>query len=401
MKGSRRRPMFKALVSFGTRPEIIKLFPIVKKLELHPDIDLKVLHTGQHREMAADLLDKFSIKADYDLDIMSDGQGLARITSKVVSLSYDIIGDVDPDIVFVQGDTTSAFSVALASYYRKIGIAHVEAGLRTRNIYSPWPEEANRKLISAIASMHFAPTETAYENLAVEGVSVENSFIVGNSAIDAVFEARAMLSEPGPLSAGVEAALTHKLSDRFDLRALRRKKIVLVTIHRRESWGGPLEAVCRAVRRLADVHDDIVVVFPVHPNPAVSNVATTALSSHDRIVLLDPLPYFEFIRMFLDSCIIITDSGGIQEEASALGKPTLVARNETERIEAIHAGGAFLVGTNEVDIVETASKLLTQSDFYRSAAVARSVYGDGTTSEKIVDHSLHWLRKRFAVESSQ
>jgi len=356
------------LAVMGTRPEAIKLAPVVRALGSMRDISVRIVATGQHREMLRQVLTVFDLAPDHDLDVMEPDQTLAGLTSRLLSGLDRVLGVEAPGLVLVQGDTTTAFAAALAAFYRGIPVGHVEAGLRTDNPRAPFPEELNRRMVGKLATWHFAPAETAREALLREGVSEESVVVTGNTVIDALYE---VLATAAPCLA---------------LGPAPGRRLVLVTAHRRESFGAPFEALCRAIRRIADLHPDVEVWYPVHLNPKVREPVERILSDHARIRLLGPLDYVSFSHLLARSHLLLTDSGGIQEEAPALGKPVLVMRETTERPEAVAAGVAELVGTDEERIVARASRLLSDAVAYRSMARGVSPYGDGLAARRIAAH---------------
>lgn len=364
--------MKKILFLFGTRPEAIKMAPLIDCFSKDERFDVKVAVTAQHREMLDQVLHFFDIKVDYDLNIMTPNQTLHQLTSDLISkITNEILLKEDFDYVFVQGDTTTVLASSLAAFYQKIKIIHIEAGLRSHNMQSPFPEEMNRVLTSRLATLHFCPTNESKLNLAAENIT-ENVFVVGNTVIDALFSG---LEKVGP---GVENRLLEKYSF-IDFT----KKIVLVTCHRRENFGAPFEEICDSLLFLADqFSDEIQIIYPVHLNPNIKEVAYRKLVRHN-IKLIAPLDYPELIWMMNKSNIIITDSGGIQEEAPSLGKPVLVLREVTERTEGVEAGTAILVGSDKNKIVSQTTKLLSDHLYYNQISKASNPYGDGTTSEQI------------------
>lgn len=363
--------MRKLLFVFGTRPEAIKMAPVIIELKkLHEYFDIKVCITAQHRQMLDQVLKFFSIEPDFDLDLMVLGQSLFDFTAKAIKALEEVLTFYLPDLLLVQGDTTSAMVAALAAYYKKIKVAHIEAGLRSGNIYSPFPEEINRKIIGYIAHYHFAPTENAKENLLREGIS-RNVYVVGNTVIDALFTSIRILAK--------EEVSYKEAFSYLDFS----KKIILVTAHRRESFGNPFEEMCLALKDIAVTHNDVCIVYPVHLNPNVQEPVRRILGECKRIYLIDPLDYPSLIWLMNKSYIVLTDSGGIQEEAPSLGKPVLVMRDVTERQEGIDAGTAILVGTSRKKIVAEANHLLNDFDAYQHMATASNPYGDGTASKQI------------------
>ncbi len=365
----------KVMAIFGTRPEAIKMAPVVRELLKHPEIETKVCLTAQHREMLDQVVDLFQLPVDYDLDIMKQGQSLYDITDRVLLGLKEVLEKEKPDLVLVHGDTTTTFSATLAAFYQQIDVGHVEAGLRTGNMYSPFPEEANRRLTSVLTALHFAPTETARQNLLKENQKDDHIFTVGNSVIDA-------------LLATVKKDYVFEDKELQDIEE--HKRIILVTTHRRENLGEPMRNVYRALRRLVETVPDTEVVFPVHRNPLVRQAVKEVLDGVPGIHLVDPMEYEPFTNLMARSAIILTDSGGIQEEAPSLGKPVLVLRDTTERPEAVASGTVKLVGTDEDKVYNTAYKLLTDEEAYREMAESINPYGDGHTSERIVQAILYF-----------
>ncbi len=365
----------KVMAIFGTRPEAIKMAPVVRELLKHPEIETKVCLTAQHREMLDQVVDLFQLPVDYDLDIMKQGQSLYDITDRVLLGLKEVLEKEKPDLVLVHGDTTTTFSATLSAFYQQIDVGHVEAGLRTGNMYSPFPEEANRRLTSVLTALHFAPTETARQNLLKENQKDDHIFTVGNSVIDA-------------LLATVKKDYVFEDKELQDIEE--HKRIILVTTHRRENLGEPMRNVYRALRRLVETVPDTEVVFPVHRNPLVRQAVKEVLDGVPGIHLVDPMEYEPFTNLMARSAIILTDSGGIQEEAPSLGKPVLVLRDTTERPEAVASGTVKLVGTDEDKVYNTAYKLLTDEKAYKEMAESINPYGDGHTSERIVQAILYF-----------
>jgi len=363
---------------FGTRPEAIKMAPVIRVLAAHPGIDHRVCVTGQHREMLDQVLSLFAITPDHDFNIMRAGQGPAYVTSAVLEHMAAVLEREKPDCVLVQGDTMSAFAGALAAFYAQIPVGHVEAGLRTGNIMSPWPEEMNRLQIGRIARLHFPPTRESGDNLLREGVNPGQVLVTGNTVIDAMFEALAILDSDPDRRAAVEAQLPPVDPDR---------RLILVTGHRRENFDGGLDRVAQGLRRLAD-RGDVEIVYPVHLNPNVQKVAAALLTSHPRIRLIAPLDYLPFLALMRRSHLIVTDSGGVQEEAPSLGKPVLVTRDTTERPEAVAVGTVELVGTDTERLVARATRLLDDPAAYAAMSAAHNPYGDGHAAGRIVDRIL-------------
>ncbi len=379
--------MKKVLFVFGTRPEAIKMAPVVKIFEKQKDaFDSKVCVTAQHREMLDQVLDIFDIQPDYDLDIMQPNQDLYDITSRILLKLREIYKEVQPDIVLVHGDTTTTFTASLAAFYMKIPVGHIEAGLRTNNIYSPWPEELNRKLSGSIARFHFAPTDTAKQNLINEGVNIENIIVTGNTVIDALFMVLKQIKSKVDLKQELEKLISQK---GFSINDDRR--YILITGHRRENFGDGFKKICVALKKIADAHPDCDLVYPVHLNPNVQQPVYDILGDTKNIFLVEPLDYLPFIYLMSKSFLVITDSGGIQEEAPSLGKPVLVMRETTERPEAVTAGTVKLVGINETRIYEEASKLISNNEYYNQMSKAHNPYGDGEASIKIYNFLNHVL----------
>ena len=356
---------------FGTRPEAIKMAPLVKELQSREELDAKVLVTAQHREMLDSVLELFDITPDFDLNIMKHGQTIADITTRVLHGVGEIFEQERPDLVLVHGDTTTTFAAALASFYQKIAVGHVEAGLRTGNIYSPYPEEMNRKLTGSLSTYHFSPTVMNVENLLRENISKENIVITGNTVIDALL------------------SVTDK-PYRFDIDELNeidetKQKLLLLTCHRRENWGEPMKQIFEAINELTEKNPNVVVVFPMHKNPSIRELARTYFGTNSSVRLIEPLDYEPFANLMKKSHLILTDSGGIQEEAPALGKPVLVLRTETERPEAVKAGTVKIAGIETEKIVQLAGELLNSQKAYDEMAQAANPYGDGTASKQIAD----------------
>lgn len=366
--------MIKVMTIFGTRPEAIKMAPVVKELLKRPGIDTKVCLTAQHREMLDQVVDLFHLPVDYDLDIMKSGQSLYDITARVLRGLEDVLKKEKLDYVLVHGDTTTTFTAALAAFYQQIKIGHVEAGLRTGNLLSPFPEEANRQLTGVLSNVNFAPTETARENLLRESKDDKNIYVVGNTVIDALLAT--VKKDYHFEDAEIEAIEEHK-------------RVILVTTHRRENLGAPMHHVYRALRRLVEAVPDTEVVFPVHRNPLVREAVSEELEGVPGIHLVEPMEYEPFTNLMARSAIVLTDSGGIQEEAPSLGKPVLVLRDTTERPEAVEAGTVKLVGTDEEKIFHAAYELLTDEKAYKAMAEAVNPYGDGHSAERIADALLY------------
>ena len=366
----------KVMTVFGTRPEAIKMAPVVLELQKHPDTIIPVVAvTAQHRDMLDQVLNLFKIKPDYDLDIMAAQQTLFDITSRSMLGLDKVLQEEKPDIVLVHGDTTTTFAGALAAYYHQISVGHVEAGLRTHNKYSPFPEEMNRKLTGSIADLHFAPTDTSKANLLEESVNEEGIFVTGNTVIDALHK-----------TVRDDFVFDSELLQNIDYGG---KRVILVTTHRRENLGEPMRQVYKALRKLVDEFADVEVVFPVHKNPKVREVVSQELGGLDKVHLIDPLDYEPFANLMHRSHLILTDSGGVQEEAPALGKPVLVLRDTTERPEAVAAGTVKLIGTDKDVVYNEAKLLLTDEAEYKKMAEASNPYGDGKASARIIQAILY------------
>ncbi len=373
----------KVLVVFGTRPEAIKMAPLIKELQSDSKISTIVCVTAQHREMLDQVLDLFHIIPDHDLNIMKTGQTLPDITSNILHGLTPILINEQPDVVLVHGDTATTFATSLAAYYQKTKVGHVEAGLRTGNIYSPWPEEANRRLTGVLTTFHFAPTSTSQSNLLKENVKPEQICITGNTVIDALLSVVDKLKH--------STALQTQFKQKFDFLSEHRP-IILVTGHRRENFGSGFENICRALTEIASQFPNIDIVYPVHLNPNVQEPVNRLLSSIKNIYLIPPLDYLPFVYLMHRSHIILTDSGGIQEEAPSLGKPVLVMRDTTERPEAVVAGTVKLVGTDPLTITEEIQTLLTSDTKYLSMSKAHNPYGDGKASKYIVNYLLENIK---------
>lgn len=368
--------MIKVMSIFGTRPEAIKMASLVKELEKREEVKSIVCVTAQHREMLDQVLNTFDIKPDYDLNIMKQGQTLADVTTRALIGLEEVIKEVKPDIVLVHGDTTTTFAGALAAFYNQVAIGHVEAGLRTDDKYSPYPEEMNRQCVDRMTDLYFAPTEISKNNLLKENISEEKIYVTGNTAIDA-------------MSTTVDQDYVHP-----DLEWIKPdERMILLTAHRRENLGEPMLHIFKAVKRIVDEFSDIKVIYPIHMNPKVREVASEVFDGCDRIRLIEPLEVFDFHNFQNKSYIILTDSGGIQEEAPSLGKPVLVLRDTTERPEGIKAGTLKLVGTDEEVIYEETKKLLTNINEYEKMSKASNPYGDGHASERIVDAIVKYFNK--------
>ncbi|HDG1681917.1 TPA: UDP-N-acetylglucosamine 2-epimerase (non-hydrolyzing) [Kluyvera ascorbata] len=365
----------KVLTIFGTRPEAIKMAPLVHALAKDPHFEAKVCVTAQHREMLDQVLNLFSIVPDYDLNIMSPGQGLTEITCRILQGLKPVLESFKPDVVLVHGDTTTTAAASLAAFYQRIPVGHVEAGLRTGDLYSPWPEEANRTLTGHLAMYHFAPTENSRQNLLRENLSDKRIFVTGNTVIDALFWVRDRVMN--------DEALNTDLSLRFPFLNTG-KKMILVTGHRRESFGQGFEKICHALAEIAASNPDVQIVYPVHLNPNVSEPVNRILGHVDNVMLIEPQEYLPFVWLMNHAWLILTDSGGIQEEAPSLGKPVLVMRETTERPEAIDAGTVRLVGTDSQRIVDEVTRLLRDEEEYQRMSRAHNPYGDGRACERIL-----------------
>jgi len=366
----------KVLSVFGTRPEAIKMAPVVELLKHDTRFASNVCVTGQHRQMLDQVLELFDIQPDYDLNIMKAGQDLIDVTSSILLGLRDVLQKFKPDYVLVHGDTATTLSTTLAAYFQQVKVGHVEAGLRTNNIYSPWPEEGNRKVTGCLANLHFAPTSTSEKNLLKENVPADTIVVTGNTVIDALFMVRDKLNSKQTLRASFEQQFGFLNEQR---------RMVLITGHRRESFGGGFERICEAISDLADKFSDVDFVYPVHLNPNVREPVNRFLSGRSNIVLIEPQDYLPFVYLMNRAYVILTDSGGIQEEAPSLGKPVLVMRDTTERPEAVDAGTVKLVGTNVDRIVNEISILLTDEQAYLDMSVAHNPYGDGMASQRILD----------------
>ena len=363
--------MLKAAIIVGTRPEAIKMAPIALTMREREGIEPVLVLTAQHRQMCDDVLEVFSLEPAYDLDIMKPNQSLFEVTPRLARRLEEVFAAEKPDIVLVQGDTTSTFMGSLCAYYFKIPVGHVEAGLRTFDKYSPFPEEINRKLTTVISDLHFAPTAVARDILLNEGVPEKDVFVAGNPVIDALLYV-----------AGKDYEFSDPELRKVDFGAAR---VVVITAHRRESWGDPFDNMMLALRDIAARHEDVLIVFPVHPNPNVRDSVRRNLEGAERVLLTEPLDYIQFVKLLKSCHFIITDSGGIQEEAPSLGKPVLLMREVTERPEAVKAGAVKIVGTRRESIVDAADALLSSEEEYRSMVISENPYGDGHAAEKITD----------------
>lgn len=363
----------RVLVAFGTRPEAIKMAPVVKALAANPLIELKVCLTAQHRQMLDQVIQLFEIKPDFDLDLMQPGQSLTQLTARILAGMEEVFQSWRPDVVLVHGDTTTTMATSLAAFYQQIAVGHVEAGLRTGNIYSPWPEEMNRKIAGAISTIHFAPTEKARANLLREGIAPEAVHVTGNTVIDALLEVSGSLRA----DKATREVFARKFNFLDDAR-----KMILVTGHRRENFGGGFENICQAIARLS-ARDDVQVVYPVHLNPNVQGPVNRILADSTNVHLIEPQDYLPFIYLMDRAHVLLTDSGGIQEEAPSLGKPVLVMRDTTERPEAVDAGTVQLVGTDEAAIFDGVTRLLDDQLEHDRMSRAHNPYGDGHAAQRI------------------
>lgn len=359
--------MKKIMLVFGTRPEAIKMCPLVNELKSRKSLEVQVCVTGQHRQMLDQVLEAFSVVPDYDLSIMKDRQTLFDVTTNILNRIREVLEKAKPDVVLVHGDTSTTFVTALACFYLQILVGHVEAGLRTYNIYSPYPEEFNRQAVSIISSYNFAPTELSKQNLLKEGKAVESIYVTGNTAIDA-------------LKTTVQKDYTHP-----ELDWAKGSRLIMITAHRRENLGEPMKHMFRAIRRVCDEHPDIKAIYPIHMNPVVRETADEILGGDERIRIIEPLDVLDFHNFLSRSYLILTDSGGIQEEAPSLGKPVLVMRDTTERPEGIKAGTLRLVGTDEEVIYQNFKQLLEDEEAYKKMSMASNPYGDGFASKRIAD----------------
>ena len=371
----------KILSVFGTRPEAIKMAPLLRLLGSDTRFDSRICVTAQHRQMLDQVLELFNIRPHYDLNVMRPGQSLSSLTTSIITGIEPILEAFKPEMVLVHGDTSTCFAASLAAFYKKLPVAHVEAGLRTGNLYSPWPEEANRKLTGAIATLHFAPTETAKENLLREGVSERNITVTGNTVIDALLFARSRLAD---------VAWSDVSSGKWFSQLREGADLVLMTGHRRENFGDGFERICRAIQMLAADLPNVDFLYPVHLNPNVQGPVTALLGDLPNVHLVPPLEYLPFVYLMNRARIILTDSGGIQEEAPSLGKPVLVMRDNTERPEAVAAGTVRLVGTDTKRIIESVKSLLQDPTEYARMTTASNPYGDGHASKRIIEALLTW-----------
>jgi UDP-N-acetylglucosamine 2-epimerase (non-hydrolysing) len=378
MASKSAKQKIKILVSFGTRPECIKLAPVIKQLENQNGVfDLKVCSTGQHKEMLDRVIDFFEIRPDFFLNLMTENQTLGSLSSKLLDGIDKIFSQINPDIVLVQGDTSTAFLVAIAAYYKKIKVGHVEAGLRTYNKFNPYPEEINRQLTSRVADFNFAPTQKAIDNLKHEGIDENTLFLTGNSIVDAINLGVKKIESD-------DRVVNKKLKDGLD-KITGQKRLILITMHRRESFGEEVKNICFALKNIAKKYPDIQIVYPVHLNPNVKKPVYETLSGIPNILLIEPLDYPSFIWTMKKSYFIVTDSGGVQEEAPTLKKPVLVIRKNTERPESLELGISKLIGTDAGEIEKNISGLIDSKDLYESMIPAKNPYGDGMASTKIVE----------------
>lgn len=361
------------MIVFGTRPEAIKMAPIIEVIRNDPSVYLRVCVTGQHRQMLDQVLQLFDIVPDFDLSLMRPGQTLTELTQNVLSGMQRVFETWRPHLLLVHGDTTTTFASSLAAYYQRIPVAHVEAGLRTGDIYSPWPEEINRRLVGSIAELHFAPTESARSNLLREDIPARKIFVTGNTVIDSLLEISGRIEK--------DAALRATLASQFSFIDAQRK-LILVTGHRRENFGDGFESICRGLAELA-TRQDVEIVYPVHLNPNVQEPVLRILGGMENVHLMEPQDYLPFVYLMGRAMLILTDSGGIQEEAPSLGKPVLVLRENTERPEAVDAGTVELVGTSTRKLVDTAAALLDNPSLYRQMATSTNPYGDGQAAQRI------------------
>jgi UDP-N-acetylglucosamine 2-epimerase (non-hydrolysing) len=372
----------KVLVIFGTRPEAVKCFPVVQELRKLNGVDVRVCVTAQHRHMLDQILNLVEIEPDYDLNLMRAQSSLTDLTNDVLSALGEVLMRESPDRILVQGDTTTTMAAGLAAFYRKIPVGHIEAGLRSWNNYSPWPEEVNRRIVSTIADLHFAPTIQARDNLLKENVAPDRVYVTGNTVIDALLEIRKRLTNYKHCSTALASIL--------QAARLAGRRILVVTSHRRENWGAGVAEICRAIRAIAN-RGDVEIVFPLHLNPNIQVPVREALGQHPRINLFDPLDYLPFVALMEASYLILTDSGGVQEEAPALGKPVLVLRDTTERPEGIAAGNARLVGVSAERIITEARRLLDDPVQYSVMSQSHNPYGDGRAAARIAKHVLGWF----------
>ena len=381
--------MKRVMLVFGTRPEAIKMAPLVQEFRKHPDqYETLVCVTGQHREMLDQVLNIFGIIPDYDLNIMKPGQDLYDVTARILSGMRDILTRTQPDVLLVHGDTTTSMAVALAAFYQQIPVGHVEAGLRTHNIYSPWPEEMNRQITGRIATYHFSPTPLSRENLLREGIDKSRSLVIGNTVIDVLYAVVNKMKDDVPLQLSLEKELKAAGYDTGRLVTEEGRRLVLITGHRRENFGDGFLHICRAIKMLSEKHPDVDFVYPMHLNPNVRKPIKEIFGENcqSNLFFIEPLEYLSFVYLMEKSHIVLTDSGGIQEEAPGLGKPVLVMRDTTERPEALEAGTVKLVGTDYDKIVSEVSSLLDDAQYYEKMSQAVNPYGDGKACERIAQY---------------
>lgn len=366
--------MYRVSVIIGTRPEAIKLAPIILKFKQNKSVNLRIILSGQHLEIVSQVMHLFKLKADHNLEVMKESQSISTINAKILIKLEAEFKNHKPDLVIIQGDTTTTFSAAMGAFYQKVPIAHVEAGLRTNDLNEPYPEEANRRLISQISTLHFAPTEISEKNLLNSGIDAKKIFVTGNTVIDSLLY----------------------VSNQLEVRKFDKdenSEIILATVHRRENWGEPLANICDGLKMILEKHQNIIIVIPMHPNKDVRKIIKEKLSKFSRVKLLDSLPYNDLVHLIKKSKLVLTDSGGLQEEAPTLGKPVLVLRDKTERTEALDAGTTKIVGTKASSIFEASDYLLTNNNEYKKMANLSNPYGDGNSSKLIVDECLKFLRR--------
>jgi len=380
--------MKKVAVFMGTRPEGIKMAPVVKAIKSTDGLSAMVVSTGQHKEMLQQVVDLFEIEVDHDLEVMRPNQTLPGLTARLITRIEDLLDKTNPDMALVQGDTTTVFTAALCCFYRGIPVGHVEAGLRTGNMRSPFPEEANRKLACPLVSLHFPPTETSRDNLLREWVNKDSIHVTGNTVIDALHLEIDRQQQPENESV-LRSNLIDVIGEDFTQR-----KYVLITGHRRENFGGGFDDICKALSTLAQNHPEYLFIYPVHLNPKVQKPVYDSLGSYDNIKLISPQPYSEFVMLMNHSNIVLTDSGGVQEEAPSLGKPVLVMRDTTERPEGVSAGTVKLVGANSASIISSVEKLITDPSAYEEMAQAKNPYGDGHAAQRIATEVSNFLKRK-------
>ena len=379
--------MKKVAIFMGTRPEGIKMAPVVKAIKSTEGLSAMVVSTGQHKEMLQQVVDLFEIEVDHDLEVMRPNQTLPGLTARLITKIEDLLDKTNPDMALVQGDTTTVFTAALCCFYRGIPVGHVEAGLRTGNMRSPFPEEANRKLACPLVSLHFPPTETSRDNLLRELIVEDSIHVTGNTVIDALYLEIERQQKPENESA-LKSKLTEVIGEDFTQR-----KYVLITGHRRENFGGGFDDICKALSTLAENHPEHLFIYPVHLNPKVQKPVYDSLGSYDNIKLIPPQPYSEFVMLMNYSNIVLTDSGGVQEEAPSLGKPVLVMRDTTERPEGVAAGTVKLVGANSANIIASVTELISDSTAYERMAKAKNPYGDGQAAQRIASAVFDFLKE--------